>query len=116
MYPDDLSQKLVTIIKYDILPSHSEKKQAIIIPGKSGLEFQMTASQGVTFSRHEFLTFRRTYVSGLLRVYLSVHSFIYGFNRIILHHIRVVKCINTCPKFILDAEFFADVKLACTLN
>jgi hypothetical protein len=45
--PDILSQKSIAAIKYDFLSSHSEGKQTIIIdsfPGKSGLEFWMTAS------------------------------------------------------------------------
>jgi hypothetical protein len=42
MHPDDLPQKLITTIKYDLLPSHSEEEQTItldIFPGKFGLEF-----------------------------------------------------------------------------
>jgi hypothetical protein len=40
-----------------------------------------------------------------------MHTFICGFNTTVLCHITAMKCINGCPKIILDAGLVIDMKL-----
>jgi hypothetical protein len=44
-------------------------------------------------------------------MYPSVIGFIYGFSMMVLHHVTVVKCVNSCTKIILDAGLVVDMKL-----
>jgi hypothetical protein len=47
----------------------------------------------------------------MLRYITSIHILIYGFNMTVLHYITIMKCVNGCPKIVLDTGLVTDVKL-----
>jgi hypothetical protein len=62
-------------------------------------------------SSWNYLIFLWTCLSGLLEDTSFICIFTCGFNPTVLHYITVVKCVNGCPKIILDTGLVTDVKL-----